>query len=51
MYPCWIGYNQSRRSDNRRHYRQTRRYRPPLNLRPPRRFGTTRRDTRDRWIA
>ena len=30
---------------------RTRRYRPPLNLRPPRRFGTTRRDTRDRWIA
>jgi hypothetical protein len=30
---------------------RTRRYRPPLSLRPPRRFGNTRRDTRDRWIA
>jgi hypothetical protein len=27
------------------------RYRPSLSLRPPRRFPTTRRESRDRWIA
>ncbi len=30
---------------------QRKRYRPALSLRPPRRFPTTRRETRDRWIA
>jgi hypothetical protein len=29
----------------------TKRYRPPLNLRLPRRFSTTRRGARERWIA
>ncbi len=30
---------------------RTKRYRPSLSLRPPRRFPTTRRESRDRWIA
>lgn len=30
---------------------QRKRYRPALNLRPPRRFSTTRREPRERWIA
>jgi hypothetical protein len=30
---------------------QTRRYRPPLSFRPPRRFGDSRREPRERWIA
>jgi hypothetical protein len=30
---------------------RTRRYRPPFSFRPPRRFGDSRREPRERWIA